>query len=250
VEGFTRTQRDSAINGGRAQGRMPPPPVPIDPALDSFNVNLSSGIGDHLLQSGPPFQRRLRYSGTPASIGAFLQEVQLPAMRQPDLDPYPMSRFQHDAGPWTSQRIGDDVIQHSQAPRYQSSYGQNYLPVSMPNQYRESPRSEHGSSTMGRNPVDSGYGSRSIATKSVRSADAIDHSPSCQSLTGEMHDMRVYPDDQFPPHMSGEILPFTSEVSYAYSLPSAEPTEVPAPPLTCPFPECVNYVPKNSSEYR
>lgn len=249
------TQGDSPINPAHVRGSMPPPPVPIDPALDTFNtldVNLSSGIGEHFSQPSPVFQKRLRYSGTSTSIGAFLlQDVQLPAMRQSDLDPNPMSRFQNDQqGPWTPQRISGDVTQHSPVPRYQSSYGPNYLPVTLPSQYREPPRSEQGSSTTGRNPVDSGYGSRSLATKSVRSAEPIDQSQGCQSLIGDVNDMRVYSDDHFSPHLPGPVLPFPNEVSYSYNLPTAEPAESSALLRICPFPECQNHVSKNLSEHR
>lgn len=231
---------------------MPPPPVPIDPALDAFNtlnVTFSSGIGDHLLQPSPAVQERLRYPGTTSSLGAFLQDVQLPAMRQPDLDQNPMSRFQNDPGPWTPQRIGGDVAQHPQAPRYQGSYGSNYFPATVPSQYREPPRSELGSSTTGRNLVDSGYGSRSLATKSVRSAEPMDQSQSCQSLIEDVNDMRVYPDETFTSHIQGNDLGLTNEVSYPYPLPATEPAESPPVPLICTHPDCGNES-KNLSEYK
>lgn len=254
MDGSIESPGDSPINAAHVQGSMPPPPVPIDPALDTFNtldVNLSSGIGEHFAQPNSVFQKRFRYSGTSNGIGAFLQDVQLPAMRQPDLDPNPMSRFQNDQqGPWTPQRIGGDVTQHSQAPRYQSSYGSNYPPSTLLSHYREPPRSEQGSSTTGRNPVDSGYGSRSLATKSVRSAEHIDQSQGCQSLIGDVNDMRVYSDDHFPPHIPGPALPFPNEVAYPYNLPTAEPAESSAQHYMCSFPECHNHVSKNLSEYR
>jgi hypothetical protein len=230
---------------------MPPPPVPIDPALDAFNtlnVTLSSGVGDHLLQPSPAVQERLRYSATD-SIGTFLQDVQLPAMRQPDLDQNPMSRFQNDPGPWTPQRIGGDISEHPQAPRYQSSYGPNYFPVTVPSQYREPPRSELGSSTTGRNLVDSGYGSRSLATKSVRSAEPMDQSQSCQSLIGDVNEMQVYSDEPFPSHLQANSLGLTNGVAYSYPLPATEPAESPSAPLICTYPDC-DKESKNLSEYR
>lgn len=252
MDGLTRTQRHSPINGGHVQGSMPPPPIPIDPALDTINtldVNLPSGIGDQFLQPSPAIPKKLRYPGTSTNIGAFLQDVQLPAMRQPDLDTNPMSRFQNDQGPWTPQNIGGDVTQHSQPPRYQSSYGSNYLPVTLQSHYREPPQSEQGSSTTGRNPVDSGYGSRSLATKSVRSAEPIDQSQSCQSLIGDVNDMRVYSEEHFSPHIPGHALTFPNDISYPYNLPTTEPTEPPAAQLLCRYPECRNQS-KNLSEYR
>lgn len=232
---------------------MPPPPIPIDPALDTINtldINLPSGIGDQFFQPGPVLPKKLQYSGTSTHIGTFLQDVQLPAMRQPDLDTNPMSRFQNDQGPWTAQNVGGDLTQHSQAPRYQGSYGSNYAPVTLQSQYREPPRSEQGSSTTGRHPVDSGYGSRSLATKSVRSVEPIDQSQSCQSLIGDVNDMRVYPDEHFSPHLHGHVLPFPNEAPYPYSLPTTEPPEPPPTLFVCPYPECHNHQSKNLSESR
>ena len=231
---------------------MPPPPIPIDPALDTINtldISLPSGFGDHFFQSSPATPKKLQYSGTSSPIGAFLEDVQLPAMRQPDLDTNPMSRFQKDQGPWTPPNIGGDVMQHSQPLRYQSSYGSNFPPVTLQSQYRDPPRSEQGSSTTGRHPVDSGYGSRSLATKSVRSAaDPIDQSQSCQSLIGDVNDLRVYPDEHLSSHLPGHVLPFPSEASYPY-LSTTEPTEPPAAIFACGYPECHNQS-KNLSEYR
>ena len=247
------SQSDSSINAAHVPASMPPPPVPIDPALETLStldVDLSPGIRAHFLQPGPALYNRHPYPGTPTNFGAIL-DVQLPAMRQSDLDPHPMSRFQHDQeSPWTPPQIGGDLTQPSQAPRYQSSYGPSYLSTNLQSQYREPPRSEQGSSTTGRNPIDSGYGSRSLATKSVRSAEPIDQSQGCQSLIGDVNDMRVYSDEHFAPPMPGHVVSFPSEGSYSYNVPTSEPMEPPAQLLTCEYPECHNHTSKNLSEYR
>lgn len=232
---------------------MPPPPVPIDPALDTLNaldVGFASGIGDHFLPSSPAIHHRLRYPGTSATIGAILHDVQLPAMRQPDLDTNPMSRFQNDQGPWTPQHIGGDLTQPSHPPGFQSSYGPHYMPVTLSSQYRDPPKSEQGSSMTGRNPVDSGYRSRSLATKSVRSVEPVEQSQGCQSLIGDVNDMRVYADDHYPPPIPEQVVTFPNENLFSYPIPTSEPTEPHPAPFTCTFSGCHNHVSRNLSELR
>lgn len=229
---------------------MPPPPIPIDPALDSFNtstVPLSPGIGlDHLLQPSPGLQERLGFSGTPTThVVSFPQDVQLPSMKQNiDLATNPLYRFYNDPGPWTSQRIAGDMNQSSMFPRYQGAYGPiNRLPV-LPSQYRESPRSDFGSSTTGRNQHDSGYGTRSYTTKSVQSTEPIDQSQSCQSLSGDVGDMQIYPEENFQTQVPGHA----QEVSYPFDIPNDAPGEQPAL-LICHVAEC-GIASKNQSEHR
>ena len=227
---------------------MHPPPIPVDPALDSFNtstVSLSPGIGlDHLLQPSPGLQERLGFSGVSHNTDTFPHDVQLPSMKQnTDLDTNPLYRFYNDPGPWNSQRIGGDMNQQNMLPRYQGLYGRSsQLPV-LPSQYREPPRSEIGSSTTGRNQLDSAYGTRSYTTKSVRSNEPNDQS--CSNLTGDVNDMQIYPDDQFPSQMPG----LAQEVPYSFDIPSDVPAEQPAS-LICPYPECNNFESKNQSEHR
>lgn len=226
---------------------MPPPPIPIDPALDPFStstVSLSSGIGlDHLLQPSPGLQERLGYSGVPNNIDSFPQDVQLPSMKQnTDLDTNPLFRFYNESGPWNSQRIAGDMNQSNMLHRYQGPYGRiNRLPV-LPNQYRESPRSEVGSSTTGRNQHDSGYGTRSYTTKSVQSTDPIDQSQGCQSLSGDVGEMQIYPEENF----QAQVPELAQDVSYSFDDPNDTPGDQ-ATPLICP--EC-GVESKNQSEFR
>lgn len=249
--------RDSHINRRPVRGSMPPPPIPIDPALDSFStstVSLSPGIGlDHLLQSPAGLHERLSYPGGSNNLESFPQNVQLPSMRPTtDLDPNPLCRFYNESGqsgPWTSQRIAGDMNQSNILSGYPSSYARLNHPLILPSQYRESPRSDIGSSTTGRNQPDSGYGTRSITTKSVRSTDYIDQGQSCQSLSGDVGDLQIYPEDHFPGNVS---LP-TQDATY-FDIPNDIPTNLPedqpAVPLICDYPECKNYESKNQSEHK
>lgn len=191
-----------------------------------------------------------RYSGTPTNIRAFLQGVHLPSIRPPDLDPNPMSPSQNDPVPWWPQCIGGDVTQYSRAPRHQSPYDPNYLLVASRSIYREPPGSELGSSTTGRHLVDSECGSRSLPTKSVRSAEPIEQSQSYQSPIEDVNEMRNYSDEQFSSHIPGRSLALTNEASYYYNLPTTEPMESPATPFLCIFPGCGNHVSKNLSEFK
>lgn len=229
---------------------MPPPPIPIDPALDSFRnstVSLSHSIGlDHFLPPGPVLQDRLAFSRSASHIDTLSQDVQLPSMKQStDLDTIPIYRFCSDAGPWNSQHIASDVNQLNMASRYQGSYVRfNQLPM-LSSSYREPPRSEVGSSTTGRNQHDSGYGTRSYTTKSVRSAEPFDQSQSCQSLAGDVNDTQIYPDERFQTQ-APEI---AQEIPYSFDYSSDAPAEQP-PPFICPHAECGNLELKNQSEWR
>ena len=228
---------------------MLPPPLPIDPALDQWNTSnipLSPGIGlDHML---PPtgLLERSNYAGGPVAVDNFPQDVQLPSMKQSDLDTNPILRFYNDPGPWSSQRIAGDPSQPSIPPRYPGAYGRDNRSSVSANHYRESPRSDVGSSTTGRNPQDSGYDSKSIATKSVRSTEHIDHSQGCQSLAGDVNEMQIYPEEPF----QGPVTSMPQEVAY-FDISSDVPSESPATlPLICPYPECNNLELKNQSDHR
>lgn len=228
---------------------MLPPPLPIDPALDPWNTSniaLSPAIGlDHLLPPTTGLLDRSNYPGAPVAVDNFPQDVQLPSMRQTDLDTNPLLRFYNDPGPWSSQRIAGDPSP-SIPPRYPGAYGRDNRSGISSNHYRESPRSDVGSSTTGRNPQDSGYDSKSMATKSVRSTEHIDHSQGCQSLAGDVNEMQIYPEEPF----QGPVTSMPQDVAY-FDISSDVPGEAPATlPLLCPYPECNNLELKNQSDHR
>lgn len=232
---------------------MAPPPIPVDPAIDSWrpsNSTISLGLGlDHLLQIPPRYSDR---QGLPSqsSLDAFPQELQLPAMKQNPAEPDPLLRFWNEPGPWNAQRIGGDVRQ-TPATTHFTSYGDptRRSPHALPYDYR-SPRSEVGSSTTGTLPMDSGYGgSRSLATASARSVDHFDQTPSSHSISGDVQDFHLYPEEfyQEPSVCNGP----SPNPQYSSTNVTQDPTQQTAVSfeLACQYPSCCA-VSKNQSEYR
>ena len=219
---------------------MPPPPIPVDPALDSWNtpnIAISPSIAlDHLLQPTAGLLERPNFVGVPAVVDVFPHNVQLPSMKQSDLDTNPLFRFYNDPGPWSSQRIAEDS----------GSYSRLNPPVGASNQYRDTPRSDLGSNTTGRNPLDSGYESKSVATKSVRSTEHVDHSQECQSLIGDVNEMQIYPDE----HFQGHDLSLPQGVPYPFDISNVPEDPAALLPLICPEPECHQSDLKSQSDLR
>ncbi|KAL8811455.1 MAG: hypothetical protein Q9200_001775 [Gallowayella weberi] len=232
---------------------MPPPPVPIDPAIDTWRpstITVSPTLGlENLLHSPPAPPGRLNHSSL-SNLDSLSQEVQLPAMRRPLTEPDPLLRFWNDQGPWDPQRIGGGGHTHMNPhfPGFENPMPRD--PHPMLYHYR-SPRSEVGSSTTGRYPLDSGYGeSKSLATKSVRSADQVDQSPSCRSAGGDVQDYQSYHGDNYQdlsPHSVAS--PITQ-----YSSMDPGSDDLPQPPVvtfdpTCQYANC-GVISKNQSEHR
>lgn len=248
-------ERDSYSQRRNPRGNMGPPPPPIDPALDpwnSTNVPLSPGIGlDHLLPSNLGLQDKSTSSGTSGDLNNFPSDLQLPSMKQKDLQSDPLMRFWNDPGPWNSQRVGGEPSHSPMNQKYVASYGRDPRPNVDFGQYRQSPRSDLGSSTTERYPADSGYESRSIATRSVHSADPRDPSQGCHSLAGDVSEMQLYPSAENIYH--GPILtpPMPQDIHYShYELSNDTMHDNPALyPLTCSFPDCHSTF-KNQSEER
>lgn len=191
-----RGSRPFSYNRGPARHGMAPPPIPIDPAIDSWKsstVALSPGLSlDHLLQSPLKLADRLTLSAQP-SLENLSQDVQLPAMKQNPTDPDPLLRFWQDPGPWNSQH----PRQSPGNPRFVSfddSMRRNYPAIT---HNPRSPGSEVGSSATGRYHPDSGYGTQRLATPSTRSIDQLDHGQSGQSLPGDAHGFHTFSDDGY-----------------------------------------------------
>lgn len=233
-----------------ARGGMPPPPVPIDPAIDTWRpstITISPTLGlDNLLHCPPVVPDRLNHSNL-SNLDPLSHQVHLPAMRDTSTEPNPLVRFWNDRGPWDPQRIGGDPGQTHMNPPF--PYPDHRMPRDAFYDYR-SPRSEVGSSNTGRYPLDSGYGgSQSLPTKSIRGADQVDRSPSRQSIAGEVRDLHYYPGDGYPdPSARGVTSPNTQ-----YSpMDASNDTPRPAPvtfDLICQQPGC-EFVSKNLSEHR
>ena len=235
-------------------GNMGPPPPPVDPALDpwnSANVPLSPGIGlDHLLHPNLGLQNRSPSSGSLGELNTFPSDLQLPSMKQNDLQSDPLLRFWADPGPWNSQRVGGEPSHSPMNQGYMGSYGRDPRPEAFLGQYRPAPRSDLGSSTTGRHPVDSGYESRSFATRSVHSADPREQSQGCQSLAGDVGEMQMYanPDNMYQGTLPPPSMP--QEMQYpGFDFPNDQMQDGPIYPLTCPLADC-QVTSKNSSEHR
>ena len=233
---------------------MGPPPPPIDPALDPWNsatVPLSPGIGlDHLLPPNLGLQNRSPSSGTSGDYNSFPSDLQLPSMKQTDLQSDPLLRFWADPGPWNSQRIAGEPNHPPMNQRYPGPYGRDPRSNAFLGQYRPAPRSDLGSSTTGRHPVDSGYESRSLATRSLHSADPREQSQGCQSLAGDIGEMQLYPNQDNMYHGALPPPPIPPEIQYSgFEFSNDVLQDGPMFPLTCPVPDC-NSTSKNSSEHR
>lgn len=183
------------------QGGMAPPPIPVDPVIDSWgpsNTAISSGIGlDNLLQFSPRPPDRFNLPRQ-NNIESFSHELQLPAMRQNSTEPNPLIRFWNEPGPWNPQRIGGDQSHtptNARFPSFDDPIHRN--PHALQYGY-PSARSEVDSSFTGRPRLDSGYGgSRSLATTSAGSVDQFDQSRFCQSISGDVRDVHLYSGDRF-----------------------------------------------------
>ncbi|KAL8781312.1 MAG: hypothetical protein Q9213_006061 [Squamulea squamosa] len=232
---------------------MPPPPIPIDPAIDTWrpsNTVISPTLGlDHLLQSSPIPPDRLQPCN-PSDLTTLAHEVHLPAMKQAPTDPNPLLRFWNDPGPWTSQRISADPGLSPMNPQYAQFDYRTPRNASALQYDHHSPRSDIGSSTTGRYPFDSGYGgSRSLATKSVRSADHVDQSPSCQSVAGDVHDLNLYHSDNIQDPSAASATSPHPQFASMDSSNDAPPSPTLTFDLTCHYQSC-GVISKNQSEHR
>lgn len=236
------------------RGGMAPPPVPVDPAIDSWrpsNAGVSPGLGlDNLLQFSPKSFDRLSLLSQSNLDTTFPQELQLPAMKQNPNEPNPLMRFWTEPGPWNPHRISGDPRQVPTNPQF-AGFGDSMRRNTPALQYDyRSPRSEIGSSTTGGHPLDSGYGgSKSLATTSARSVDQFDQSRSCQSISGDVQDFHLYSEDSYQDIPARNRL--SSHPQYSSVDVACEPAQQSGVTfeLVCRYPNC-GAMSKNHSEYR
>ena len=246
------SRRDSYIQHRNPRGNMGPPPPPIDPALDSWNytnVPLSPGIGlDHLLPPNLGLQDRSISSGTSGDRNSFPSDLQLPSMKQNESQSDPLLRFWSDPGPWNSQRVGGEPSHLPMNQKYIGPYGRDPRSTA---QYRQPPRSDLGSSTTERYLGDSGYESKSLATRSEPSADPRDQSQGCPSIAGDVSEMHLYQNPENIYHGPIPAPPMPQEMPYSnFELSNDGIPDGPSMyPVTCPVADC-NGTFKNSSEHR
>lgn len=235
------------------RGRMAPPPVPIDPAIDTWrpsSIAISHTTGfDNLLPLSLGLPDRLNPCH-PSDQASPAHEVHLPAMKQTAPEPDPLLRFWNETGPWNSQRLSGDpghAPMNPQFPHFHHRMPRNGHALQY--EYR-SPRSDVGSSTTGRYPFDSGYGgSRSLGTKSVRSADQLDQSPSSQSAAGDVRDLHLCQEGNFQDALARSATSPNPQYSSMDVSNDAPQSPAMAFDMTCQYPNC-NTISKNHSEHR
>ncbi|KAL8755598.1 MAG: hypothetical protein Q9199_003535 [Rusavskia elegans] len=171
-------------------------------------------------------------------------------MKQTPAEPDPLLRFWNETGPWTSQRLSGDPGHTPTNPQF--THFDHRMPRhghALQYEYR-SPRSDVGSSTTGRYPLDSGYGgSRSLGTKSVRSADQLDQSPSSQSVAGDVRDLPFYREGNFQDPSARSVTSPNPQYSSMDVSNDAPQSPTMGFDLTCQYQSC-NTVSKNHSEHR
>ncbi|KAL8902548.1 MAG: hypothetical protein Q9207_004604 [Kuettlingeria erythrocarpa] len=171
-------------------------------------------------------------------------------MKQNPAEPNPLLRFWTEPGPWNAQRIAGDPRQAPANPQT-LGFGDPMRRNSHALQYEyRSPRSDIGSSTTGRNPLDSGYGgSRSLAT-SAPSVDQFDQGRSCHSLSGDVQDYHLDSEytyqDTSGRNRPSPHLQYSSADNIAGD--AAQPSAVTFE-LACQYPHC-DVISKNQSEHR
>lgn len=232
---------------------MPPPPIPVDPVLDNDDPWNRDTFPYGLEYVLPPvtglFPPLLERPAYPYQIGGNVetpvQDVQVPYRRQDDFDITPLGRFTGETGPWNAQRVVGPAGPPSSALPYPGLPPQiNRFAMSSQIQPRSSDRSEVGSSTTGRNQLDSGYDSKSYATKSVRScSEYLDQSQDCQSLVGDVGELQVHPGDQY----QGEDPESLQDEPHPYGMNDGSTSHG---PLLCPYPDCKNLKFKNQSDQK
>lgn len=218
---------------------------PIDPSLDlCYATNGSLPSSSAPLPSNSARQVRAAQAMIPRPSDSFYRTMPNQILGSSSANP--LVRFWNDPGPWTPQRIEPSAPapMDPRRPTWDQHISQSNGSLQ---QYRETARSEVESSVTGRQLSDSGYG-RSYATKSVLSADQIDPSQECQSVTSQVGNMQMYPEHTAKEYIAGE-----SQTSQPPSFGIQDDTPGPQSPvlstLRCRWEGCT-VTSKNQSEHR
>lgn len=112
----------------------------------------------------------------------------------------PLVRFYTDSeGPWNPQQIRRQSSDVHTRTGESSSLGPLQGPNFAFNQYRSHPRSELESNATGTLQTDSGYGTKSQATASVLSAEDVDYTLDCPSISSQVGNLQLYSEPNGPP---------------------------------------------------
>ena len=243
------------IHGIPDRDTMAPPPVPIDPSLGSWHHSDPSRPD---LEIAPFSSDRLAISrDRRRSITDILNEANIDPSTQavgkssqgPDIEPDPLLRFWNEKGdPWSSQRIGGSSPNEPSGIMDQHFRGNYIRPrrsLTQYDAYQASLRSE-GEGSNPAFPADSGYASKSIATRSVPSVGYASQSYERQSLPGDAASFGLAPDETAfypaPPLAQSPYAPVQPTAEETFTAPRTES-------LFCQYPDC-GVVSKNHSEAR
>ena len=223
---------------------MRPPPPPVDPALGHWpNTNPFGTSFESLLLPGtgvaPQTHERSVLTGTSRGTVSQPENFQLPAIR--DTNTSPLQRFYNDpTSPWTPQRVNLNPDQSSMnAFTSRTPSGSSY-------NYHESPRSDMSASTNGRQRLDSGYWTTSLAGNSEPSGDRLDQGQSCPSVTGDFNSLSVNGGSSTP-YAAGADFSRDDQSSSMDGKSETSPRPRVPNPLICDFEGC-SRVSKNPSE--
>ena len=237
---------------GTPLGPMGPPQTPIPPALNQRHRHqppLSTSGIPH--PSSPSFSHFQDSSiKLPGDLQAIDRGILVPSEKSGDNESDPLVRFWQDPGPWNSQRIRGVMEQAPSASPYAMSHDPINRPYARYGLYREQATSDVGSQVTGKPPTDSGYGgSRSHATKSVRSADHLDQSQDTQSLLGEVHGLQLQAQTVPQEYFHGD----SQSIRYDHwTTTTAQDNSRDNPasmPLECDYPDCT-MISRNQSEHK
>ena len=229
---------------------MRPPLPPVVSSFHSPNNARSYRPGyEDLIPPGhglsPQLHDPLALLGSSGNTASQQDNCQLPSLRGTEsLRRY----YDDDSGPWTPQRMNVNSGQPPMGRGYASFHAQHtpYGPIF--NEYREIPQSEMSASINGQDRLDSGYGTKSVMSNSERSANRLDQSQGCPSITGEIGRFQVNenmtrydPEPDYPQEDQYSSFDGMSDTS------SRQPRATGS--LTCGYDNCTHSS-KNPSEHK
>lgn len=238
---------------------MAPPPIPVDPSLDSWHTldpprtaELDiSPLSANGLSLSNDHRTNISKILNNADASSSNRSTLMKSHNGSDIDPNPLLRFCGEKeNPWSSQQIGGGVTEPPKTPMDPNIPGNTGHPLQQFTQYgpyQGSPRSEGEGSNPATFPMDSGYGTRSVATRSVHSAGYRSQGYERQSLPGDVTQYGYIPDEQ----ALYSVPPMGQESRYAPIQPPVGEVPMPPPsdPLSCQRADC-DFVAKNLAEVR
>ena len=181
------------VQSGASSTDMAPPPMQIDPALESMKaISLAippmfSSLDQFLSPTSGP-QQKPAYPRQLSDLNLSPQDRQVLQMEPNDFEPRPMPKYYPYPDPWVGLA--------------QPTTNQGHLGIHVPinphglpsNRCWRSSGSDIESSTTGRQHLDSGYWTQSPTTRSVFSGEPLVSNQDCQSLTRGVNELDFSPE--------------------------------------------------------